>query len=181
MSEPARLVTAEELERFPNDDRRYELVNGRLIPMSPVSYLHGRTVVRFASLLERHVRAGRLGEVVTEVGFKLRSKPDTVRAPDVAFIRRERIPAVDPRGFWNGPPDLAVEVLSPDDTPSEIRAKTHEYVSRGVDLVVVVDPAERTVSVTGGKASAVISRGDDEIDLGSVVPGFRCRVREIFE
>lgn len=181
MSELSRLVTAEELEHFPPDDRRYELVEGRIVKMSPVGYLHGRTVVRFASLLERHVRAGRLGEVLTEVGFKLRSKPDTVRAPDVAFIRRERIPTVDPRGFWSGPPDLAVEVLSPEDTASEIRAKTSEYLACDTQLVLVIDPDERTATVYSPTTSPATRGVDDELDLARVVPGFICRVRDIFE
>jgi Uma2 family endonuclease len=93
MSEPARLVTAEELEKFPDDDFRYELVEGRVLRMTPVGYVHGRIVMRFGSLLEQHVRSQRLGVVLTEVGVKLKSVPDTVRAPDLAFIRRERIPA----------------------------------------------------------------------------------------
>ena len=112
MSETVRLVTAEELERFPGDDFRYELVEGRLIRMSPVGYLHGRVVMRLGSLLEQHVRSRGLGAVLTEVGFKLKSNPDTVRAPDVAFIRGDRIPSVPPKGFWKGTADLAVELRS---------------------------------------------------------------------
>jgi Uma2 family endonuclease len=123
MSEAARLVTAEELERFPDDGYKYELVEGRVVRMSPVGYLHARTVTRFAFIVERHVRAGDLGDVLVELGVKLASNPDTVRAPDVAFIRRDRIPSPSPRGFWKGVADLAVEVLSPDDKPSETRTK----------------------------------------------------------
>ena len=112
MPESARLVTAEELEKFPDDDYRYELVEGRVLRMSPVGWQHGRIVIHLATLLNRHVEDRNLGVVVTEVGFKLASNPDTVRGPDLAFVRQERIPAVDLRGFWQGPPDLVVEVLS---------------------------------------------------------------------
>lgn len=179
MPDTSRLVTAEELERLPSDDRRYELVEGRVVRMSPVGYLHGRVVIRFATMLEQHVRAADLGDVLTEVGFKLKSNPDTVRAPDVAFIRRERIPEPPPRGFWRGPADLAVEVLSPDDAPSEIRRKVTEYLARGTSVVLVIDPDKESVTVSRQSAAATLS-GDDVLELDDVVPGFRCTVREIF-
>src|SRR5262245_21961466 len=92
MSETERLVTAAELERFPDDDNRYELVAGRVIRMSPVGYLHGQVVVRLCALLDSYVRTRDLGAILTEVGFTLMVNPDTVRAPDVAFLRRARIP-----------------------------------------------------------------------------------------
>src|SRR2546428_842720 len=144
MSETLRLVTAEELEKLPDDGYRYELVEGRVIRMSPVGYLHGKTAVQLIFLLQRHLSGRHLGVAFTELGFKLASNPDTVRAPDVAFIRQDRIPA-NPRGFWAGPPDLAVEVLSPDDRPSEVQNKVEEYLRRGVPLVVVIDPEDKTV------------------------------------
>lgn len=181
MAETARLVTAEELERYPQHDYRYELVEGRVVRMSPVGYVHGRVVLQFGALLQQHVRAAGIGVALTEVGFKLRSDPDTVRAPDIAFIRRERLPPVDPKGFWHGAPDLAIEVLSPDDRPSDVQAKTREYLSRGVEVVVVIDPDARTATVFTDAAPSVICGVDDDLDLDDVVPGFRCRVREIFE
>jgi Uma2 family endonuclease len=180
MSETVRLVTAEELERLPSDDFRYELVEGRVIRMSPVGYLHGRVVMRFGSLLDQHVRSRSLGAVMTEVGFKLKSNPDTVRAPDIAFIRGDRIPSVPPKGFWKGAADLAVEVLSPDDTPAEIRQKVEEYLARGTASVLVIDPDGEAVSIFRPHAENSLS-ADDDLDLDDVLPGFRCRVGEIFE
>jgi Uma2 family endonuclease len=180
MSETARLVTAEELERFPSDFR-YELVEGRVIRLGPVGYLHGLVVTRIASLLERHVRAANLGAVLIELGVKLASNPDTVRAPDVAFIQRDRIPSPPPRGFWKGAADLAVEVLSPDDRPSETRAKVEEYLIRGSSVVLAIDPDAQTVSVHRHPKTQVTLSHHDELDLDDVVPGFRCRVGEIFE
>ena len=180
MPDTTRRVTAEELERFPDDDYRYELVRGRIIRMSPVGYLHGRIVVRLAAELERHARPRQLGDVLTEVGFKLETDPDTVRAPDVAFIRQDRI-ATTPKGFWKGPPDLAVEVLSPDDRPSEIDAKVEEYLAHGALVVVVVDPERRTVStVRADRQPTVLTDADARLDLDDVVPGFSCAVRDIF-
>jgi Uma2 family endonuclease len=183
MPNAARFVTAQELERYPEDDWRYELAEGRVIRMSPVGYEHGRVVARLLYLLERHFRSHRtLGAAMTEVGFKLASDPDTVRAPDVAFLRHERIPAPPARGFVNGPPDLAMEVLSPDDTPSAIGAKVDEYLSQGVTLVVVVNPDEKTVTSCRRLLPPVTSRsGDERLDLDDVIPGFSCSLEEIFD
>jgi Uma2 family endonuclease len=182
MSKATPLVTAEELEKFPSDDRRYELVEGRVVPMSPVSFSHGTVVITFGGLLGHYVRTHKLGAVATELGFKLRLKPDTVRAPDIAFIRRERIPAAVPKGFWDGPPDLAVEVLSPEDRTSEMRAKVEEYLARGVHVVVVIDPERRVVTIARpGAPSIVLREDDDRLELDDVVTGFSCQLREIFE
>lgn len=181
MSETSRLVTAGELERFPDDDHRYELVEGRLIRVSPVGYAHARIVARLCQLLGQHARDRNLGVVVTEMGVKLASNPDTVRAPDVAFIRQERIPSIEPRGFWNGPPDLAIEVLSPDDRPADVRAKIDEYLGHGVLVAVVIDPDRKTVATTrAGTPPAVLNAYDERLDLGDVVDGFTCELREIF-
>src|SRR5262245_39455225 len=143
---PTPLVTAAELERM-GSDFRYELVEGRLVPMSPVGTPHALVASRLLVMLAQHVRTHKLGFAVTELGCKLAVNPDTVRAPDVAFVRQASIPVSGiPRGFWAGPPDLAVEVLSPDDRPSEITEKVSEYLTSGVCLVWVIDPDERTVT-----------------------------------
>ncbi len=181
MAAPNRLVTAEELEHMPDDDYRYELVRGRLIRMSPVGFLHGDIAGAILALLRYHAKERRLGTVGPEIGFVLARNPDTVRAPDVAFIRRERVPPRDARGFVTGAPDLAVEVLSPDDRPSEIRDKISEYLSHGTSVVAIVDPDERTVIVHRRGATPLMLTMDDALDLDDVLPGFRCVVREIFE
>jgi len=179
MSEAARLVTAEELEKFPDDDRRYELVEGRLICMTPVGFQHGRIVMHFGSLLHQHVQSRKLGVVMTEVGFKLASNTDNVRAPDIAFIRQDRIPRSEPRGFWNGPADLAVEVLSPEDRQSDVLTKVEQYLMRGVALVVAIDPVAETAATFRRSAPSATLHGVELLDLDDVVPGFRCRVEEI--
>src|SRR5262245_2818991 len=100
MSSLVPLVTAEELGRQRQDDYRYELVAGRIIRMSPVGFQHGCVVAQLLFLIKRHLHLRPAGVVNTEVGFKLKSKPDTVRGPDVAFVRRERLPSPKPRGFF---------------------------------------------------------------------------------
>ena len=180
MSNLTQVVTAAELERYPGDDFRYELVRGRVIRMSPVAFPHGSMVMRVGYLLIRHLRDQPTGTVVTEVGFKLASNPDTVRAPDIAFVRMGRT-AVLPRGFFDGPPDMALEVLSPDDRPADVREKVDEYLACGVELVVVVDPDEHTVVVhRPGAPSTALVRDESVLNLDPVFPGFSCRLVDIF-
>lgn len=181
MPDAMRLVTAAELERFPEDDYRYELAEGRLIRMSPTGFEHSWLVARLMSLLGEHVRSRNLGFVGTELGVKLRSNPDTVRAPDVAFIKADRLPAARPKGFWTGPPDLAIEVLSPDDRAADIRAKTDEYLSAGVPLVVILHPDQASATIHRRDTAPITLRGTDDLDLADVVPGFRCQVKDVFE
>jgi Uma2 family endonuclease len=182
MPESARLVTAEELERFPSDDRRYELVEGRLVRMSPVNFDHGRIVLQLGALLHLHLKSQPSGVVVGDVGFKLASNPDTVRGPDVAFVRNDRVPSSGGRGFYKGPPDLVIEVLSPEDRPGEMRVKIEGYLTRGVSRVVVIDPDDKTARIHRPGATAVTLGSEaDVLDLSDVIPGFRCQLREIFQ
>jgi Uma2 family endonuclease len=183
MSATQRLVTAEEFEQMPEDDRyRYELVEGRLVRLSPVNFDHGRIVLQLAYLLRTHLKNRPEGVAVVEMGFTLASNPDTVRGPDVAFLRQERAPAPGTRGFPRMAPDVAFEVLSPEDRPEEVRTKIAEYLGSGVELVVVVDPDEKTVVAHRSGTQPVILRDPtDVLDLADAIPGFTCRVTEIFE
>ncbi len=183
MSGTERLVTAEEFARMPEDNLdRYELVEGRLVRMSPVNADHGRTVAQITYLLKAHLKNRPAGIAVVETGFTLASNPDTVRGPDVAFLRQERAPAPGTRGFPRIAPDAVFEVLSPDDRPVEVRTKIAEYLGRGVQVVVVVDPDDRTVVVNRSGAQPVTLRGDsDVLDLADTVPGFTCLVRDIWD
>jgi Uma2 family endonuclease len=181
MSYSAQLVTAEEFATIPDDDHRYELVEGRVIRMSPPGSVHAVLATRIAILLGQYADAHGLGAVMTSGGFKLASNPDTVREPDVAFVRRERFPADGiPEGFWPGPADLAVEIRSPGDRKSEILAKVDDYLTRGVRLVWVVEPRQKTVTVYRRLLPPVTSGVDETLDAADVVPGFVCDVRRIF-
>ena len=180
MPEATRLVTAEELERMSRP--RCELVEGRLVEMSPVNLTHGAVVVQLAAHLHGYVHPRALGKVVSEVGFKLASNPDTVRGPDIAFLRRDRVAIARPRGFVDGAPDLAVEVLSPEDRPGEMRRKINEYLTRGASIVVIADPETKIVDVHRQNLPVTrLTDADAVLDLDSVIPGFRCTLKEIFE
>lgn len=177
-----RMMTAEELERLPSGGDRHELVNGELITMTPSGFDHGAIVVNLTVPLGSHVKSTNLGIVVgAETGFKLGSQPDTVRAPDVGFIRRDRLAAVGrPTTFWAGPPDLAVEVLSPSDTVFEIDEKVAAWLAAGTAAVWVVNPKDRTITVhRAGTPSRVLTE-QETLGGDDVVSGFAMPVADAF-
>src|SRR5262245_49394762 len=162
MSATERLITAEEFERMPSSER-YELVEGRLVPMSPVNADHARLVAQLTYLVKAHLKSRPAGIAVVEMGFTLTSNPDTVRCPDIAFIRQERAPAPGTRGFPRIAPDAVFEVLSPDDRSGEIRAKIAEFLESGVRLVVIVDPRDQAVAVHRPGTHSVTLRNASEV------------------
>lgn len=182
MSTKTQLVTADELFAMSKDGLRYELVKGELRKMSPAGTEHGAVVFNLTLLLGQHLRVSKLGQGFgAETGFKIFSNPDTVRAPDIAFVRRERIPETGiPKNFWDIAPDLAVEVLSPSDTVNEVDEKVEDWLAAGVRVVWVVNPRTRAVTLHLSPHEVVVLHEQDELDGGEVVPGFRCRVAEIF-
>jgi Uma2 family endonuclease len=131
-------------------------------------------------VIGNHVEAKHLGLYFgAETGFQLSRDPDTVRAPDVAFVRTGR-PPIPPRGFYPGAPDLAVEVLSPDDRPGYVREKIAEWLEVGTRAVWVVDPRDRTVTVHEPRREPVTHHEGDTLRGGSVLPDFELSVRTIF-
>ncbi|HVG31146.1 MAG TPA: Uma2 family endonuclease [Pyrinomonadaceae bacterium] len=184
MTTTTRLMTADELLTLPRGRFRYELIKGELITMSPGGGEHGAIIATLTVLFGQHVRANKLGIVFgAETGFKLESNPDTVRAPDVCFIRRERVEREGiAKGYPVGAPDLAVEVLSPDDSPRKVeKKKTGDWFGGGALEVWNVNPRKRTVTVHRSPTDAITLTEDDEIDGGELLPGFRCRVSEVFD
>ncbi|MDQ4002942.1 MAG: Uma2 family endonuclease [Actinomycetota bacterium] len=183
MAETRTQMTAQELLGLPDDGKRYELVKGELREMVPAGARHGSVAARLTSLLDQHVRAEGLGIVLAaETGFRIFRDPDTVRAPDVSFVARERVPAAGPpEGYWNLAPDLVVEVVSPNDTASEVQSKVQMWLESGVRLAWVVYPSTRSVVVYESlKEISTLTTGD-VLSGGNVVPGFGCAVEEIFE
>lgn len=183
VAQTVTLVTAEDLEKLPSDVR-CELIDGVLIEMPPANLEHGYTESNAGTLLSNHVRANRLGWVLTgDPGFILRRNPDTVRAPDVAFIRAGRFPAgrLPRRGFAEIAPDLVVEVISPSDTPAEVQAKVRDWIEAGVRMVWLMYPEQRTVHVIRSLQERLILDDSAVLDGGDMVPGFSCRVAELFD
>ncbi|MBI4500519.1 MAG: Uma2 family endonuclease [Gemmatimonadetes bacterium] len=174
-------MTADELLRLQLPDKRTELVKGRLIVREPAGYLHGMIAVRLTKVIANHVDAHGLGIVLAaETGFKLQTNPDTVRAPDVAFVSNVRVPATPPRGYAPFAPDLAVEVLSPDDRPGEVLAKVADWLRNGSRLVWVIDPDRRGARVYRDDGTESILNETDALAGEDVLPGFSCQLATIF-
>ena len=174
------LLTADDLLALPDDGMRHELIQGELQSMAPAEYEHGRVVLRLGRIVASFIEAPGLGDALgAETGFRIGVDPDTVRAPDFAFVSRERLPEVtSPRGFGIGAPDLAAEVVSPGDSYSEVEEKVLDWLRAGTRLVWVVDPRTRTVAVHD--ASGNVSILTDVLTGGNVLPGFECRISDLF-
>jgi Uma2 family endonuclease len=175
----ASITTAEQLLSA-GDIGRCELVRGQLIMMSPAGANHGYIAVNVCRLIANHVVEHGVGRVfAAETGFFIGRNPDTVRAPDVAFVRKERA-TVPKRGFFPGAPDLAVEVLSPDDSASEVLEKVEDWLAAGTESVWIVDPQRQTIAVHRASSPAQVFHADDEVTDEAVLPGFRMRVADVF-
>lgn len=176
------LMSADELLVLQLPGKSTELVRGRLVVREPPSTYHGRVQGVLHVLIGSYVRAHALGAVFgQDTGFKIASDPDTVRAPDLAFVQRSRVSQIAPRGYAAIAPDFVAEILSPDDRPGEVLAKVGEWLEAGVALVWVIDPDRRTASVyrSDGSVSTVASGAD--LDGEVVIPGFSCRLAELFD
>ncbi len=174
------LITADFLLRTP-DLGRCELVCGELIRMPFAGYEHGAVISNVAGLLGTFVSQAGLGQVVgAGTGFHIAHDPDTVRAPDVAFVAADRLPSPEPKGFFPGPPDLAVEVVSPDDRDSEVQAKVKSWLDAGCQIVWLVDPRRQTVQVFQSRSEARVLGLSDRLSGEPLLPGFSLAVAEIF-
>ncbi len=183
MSTQLQTVTAEELLAMPRGSVRRELVRGEVREMTPAGHRHGRVGMRFAWRLAEHVEEHDLGAVyLAETGFRLASGPDTVRAPDAAFVRRERLEQIgDALGYFPGAPDLAVEVVSPGDRFTEVEEKVFEWLEAGTRMVVVLNPAQRTATIYRSRTDITVLTEDDTLAGADVVPEWSVRVAEFFE
>jgi Uma2 family endonuclease len=150
--------------------------------MPPSGFEHGAVGINLSTPLDQYVKANQLGRVVgAETGFLLARDPDTVRGPDIGFVRRERLQATGiPRTYWLGAPDLAVEVVSPGDTVFQVDEKVQEWLAAGTSLVWVINPRQRIVTVYRPGATPRILTANDTLDGEDVVPGFRCPVASLF-
>ena len=171
-------MTAQELGRLDDDANRHELIKGVLLTMPPAKFEHMRVCAILTFLLMQHVKVNRLGVVGTEGGYKLESDPDTVLAPDVSFIAQDHI-SLSPEGYHSGPPDLALEVLSPGDRPGYVERKLAVWLDTGTRSVWLVNPKRRTVEVISSLNNRRMLHEDDEL-VDDTVPGFRVKVSEIF-
>jgi Uma2 family endonuclease len=181
MATTEHITTAEQLLLRAPGLGRCELLRGELIMMSPAGARHGRIVANITGPLIVFVKQKALGRVYgAETGFWIGRKPDTVRAPDVAFVSNDRLGGEPERGFFEGPPDLAVEVLLPEDRPGEVAAKVQDWLAAGCRLVWVVDPQTQSVPIHRHGGTGVVLGAEDQLGGEDLVPGFTLPVTEIF-
>ena len=174
------LMTAEELLHAHLPNKRTELVRGVLVVREPAGGRHGGVTMNLAIQLGIHVQRAAAGQVfAAETGFTLFREPDTVRAPDVAFVRRERLPDPIPTGFPELAPDLVVEVLSPGDRPGETLAKVGDWLEAGAALIWVIDPERRLARIYRADGTESLLGGDDALHGEDVLPGFTCQLAAI--
>ena len=180
-----QLVTAEQLwDMSDSPDKRRELIDGEVVEVSPATMLHGVIVGQVYEAINHFVRQHDLGIVAAgDVGYVLRRNPDLVRAPDVSFVAWEIIPesGLPDRGFWQGPPTLAVEVVSPDDRATEIHAKVQHFLEAGTRQVWVLWPQQRTMTVYASDGTARELGPDARLDGDDVLPGFGVHVGDLFD
>ena len=177
-----RQLTLEEYESLPEDDLyRDELSRGYLIREPQPGSQHGLLVTRVAYELMLYVQAHpECGRVYSSAGFLLRQNPPTVRGPDVAFVRAERIPPRGTPGFFRGAPDLAIEILSPSNRPGEVLHKVSEFLDAGTELVWVLDPKTRCVVVHRQTVLPEVLTADEQLEGGELMPGLVLNVASLF-
>ena len=172
--------TDAEIMRWPSDGVKRELIEGDIY-MSPAGAIHGLICIRLSSRLNEHAQKRKLGEVFdSSVGYRL--GPKSLLSPDVSFVSCGRLEEmmVAPQKFLVGAPDLAVEVISPSDLRSVVSLKLDKYLVRGTRLAWLVDPKKGTVEVRTADGSEVLNRRSDVLTGGAVLPGFRCKLADIF-
>jgi len=175
-------MTAQELLRLPGTGLRRELVRGEVVETMPPGGQHGAIAVILAMLLRLWTKQTTGGYVGVEAGYILAHDPDTVRGPDVSYVRAERIPLTGiPEGFWDLAPDLAIEVVSPSETADGVREKVRDFLHAGTPLILTIYPRTREVIVHTPDGIARTYGIGDVLEFADLLPGFACSVAELFE
>jgi Uma2 family endonuclease len=175
-------LSVDEFMAYDTPDGKAELVRGELRVTPPPGAGHGGVIVELIVRLKTYVDAHKLGRVLTNVGFELLQLPRTVRAPDVSFVRQDRLPVGGlGAGLLRLAPDLAVEVVSPSETRALRAEKLDDYRDSSVPLAWVIDPTTRTVMIVEGNLARRVLVEGDSFDGGVVIPDFSCRVSDLFE
>jgi Uma2 family endonuclease len=174
-------VTLAQYEEMPEEDEyRIELSRGMLVREPMPGARHGWMAARIFETLSAFVRERGLGAVLFDTGFRLAVAPPTVRGPDVAFIAKERLPEQIPVGFWEQPPDLAVEVVSPSNRRADLEAKVTDYFGAGTRTVWLVDPQKGRVTVYRSRDDIQVLGHTDVLHGDDVLSDFSVPVRALF-
>jgi Uma2 family endonuclease len=172
-------MTVEEFSRLPADGARHEMNAGELITLPPPKSLHSLTSLAVLEALQPYLRQHPLGRAIPEAGYILSREPLTIRQPDVSVLSNARIEAPPEDSYFEGAPELAVEIVSPSDVPEELEVKIRQYLNAGAKQVWVLYPKARHADVFEENKATVLS-GDEELKGGDLLPGFSIRVSELF-
>ena len=177
MSVDTRLMTADELLAMPDDGMKHELVRGELTTMPPPGIEHGDIAAAIAVSLAIYAKQHNAGKVYVETGYVLATGPDTVRGPDVSFVKAEHI--IKSRKYYRIAPDLAVEVMSPDDRVSEVTTKVGEYLSAGSSVVIVIHPEKQVAWIYTQDDHHTVTI-NDSLTAPDLLPSWSLPLRELF-
>ncbi len=173
------LMTVAEFEKLPDDGNRHELDEGELIVMPPPETRHGIVQLAVGEALRQAVRKAGGGIVASECGFRL--SPGVVRGPDVAFVSEEKRSRIPRRGYCEFAPDIAVEILSPNDNAGQLQRKIAQYLAAGTTIVWILDADALTATIYEKSGEFRTLNADDMIDAPALLPGFAVPVRTLFE
>ena len=178
----SKALTDEQFMALPEDDNLYEYVNGELIVVANSGVEHGYLALTLGYFLTGFVRSHRLG-VTCDSSTAFKMKTGNKRSPDLAFIAKERLQGLKrlPKGFFEGAPDLAVEIISPNNTFAEIHNKLVEYFENGTRLVWVILPDEECVLVYHQPKPSKLLQVEDSLDGEAVITGFQLPLMELFQ
>ena len=182
MAETRTLMTADELFQLADSGKRYELVAGELVEMAPPGgehgYIAGRILYRLSAFIDQHKLGGAV--FAAETGFRIGQNPDTVRAPDAAYVSEPRLAQARVADYPDLAPDLVVEVVSPSDTATEIHARVEDWLQAGTQLVWVFYPASRSAVMYRPDGEARVLHAADTLRGEPILPGFSCLLADIF-
>lgn len=183
MTVTTELMTAEELLASPNTGSRSELIKGELRTMPPAGMKHGKYAMLFSIPLGQYILEHKLGMVyAAETGYIVARNPDTVRAPDLSFVRQETLDRYgEPDSYGPYAPDLAVEVISPNDVYLEVEEKVFEWLEAGTRMVITINPRKKTVTVYRSLLDVKILTENDVLDGEDVVPGWQMPLKKLFQ
>ncbi len=173
-------LTLEEFARLPKDGACHELNAGELLTLPPPKSLHSRIAAAILFRIQAHLHPLGTSDALPEAGYILSRNPLTIRQPDVSVLSRERIRATDPDSYFEGAPELAIEVVSPSDSAEDLEIKTKQYLQNGSRQVWILYPKTQTVHVFSGGTAAIILDRDQMLDGGDLLPGFHVSVASLF-
>lgn len=173
-------ITLEEFERLPDDGNKHELSEGILITMPPPVSLHSLVLIQVLEILQAYLRRSPVGRAISEAGYFLFRYPPTIRQPDVSVLSKERIHAAPKDSWFEGAPELAVEVVSPSDSAQDLEIKTKQYLQASAKQVWILYPATKTVHISRPDTPLVVLDESQSLDGGDLLPGFSVKVADLF-